>query len=118
MLVCTSAHQQDEKREEVRTWVLDISVDRKVEQELKKDERGSYVGSLLCSQTGKQFDACIVTGFPILQNPVKYGDRSANKEDWNKFLMTSKTANDPNLQDVMRFMAQWCNAPENASYSF
>ena len=108
---------QEEKREEVRTWVLDISVDRKVEQILTKDARGCYAGSLLDS-AGKQYEPCIVTGFPILANPVKYGNRTANKEDWNKFLMTSKTANDPNLQDVMSFMAKWCGAPENASYSF
>merc|ERR1712159_906085 len=78
---------QEDKREEIRTWVLDISVDRKVEQVLAKDARGCYSGSLLDPSTGKQYEPCIVTGFPILQNPHNYGSRTANKEDWNKFIM-------------------------------
>merc|ERR1712070_203131 len=80
----------DEKREEVRDYVLAISVDRQVEQSLEMDSRGTYVASLTCSNTQKTYSPCVVTGFPVLQNQVKFGGRMANKEDWNRFIMATK----------------------------
>lgn len=108
----------EEKREEVREYVLSISVDQKVEQVLQVDERGTYVGSLRDSKSGKMYEPCIVTGFPVLTNPVKFGGQTANKEDWNRFIMTTKTTHNADLQDVMRFLASWCGASESATYSF
>jgi intraflagellar transport protein 172 len=108
----------EEKREEVREYVLSISVDQKVDQTLALDERGTYVGSLRDAKSGKMYEPCIVTGFPVLQNPVKFGGQTANKEDWNRFIMTTKTTHNADLQDVMRFLASWCGASESATYSF
>lgn len=107
----------EEKCEEVRDYVLSISVDRKVEPSLQTDARGMYVGSLV-DKLGKEYAPCIVTGFPVLSNPVQFGGQTANKEDWNRFIMTTKTTHNADLQDVMKFLAGWCGASESASYSF
>ncbi len=88
-----------------------------IEQVLDKDERGIFVGSLLDKQSGRTYDACIVSGFPVL-TPVAYGAKKANKPDWNKFLMVSKTSHSDSLRDVLRFLRQWCGASEEPSYSF
>merc|ERR1712100_462230 len=48
----------DEKCEEVREYVLSISVDRQVEPELQTDSRGCYVGSLI-DKAGKSYTPCI-----------------------------------------------------------
>ena len=90
---------------------------------LLKDSRGAFIASLRDPKTSKTYDACVLTGqlphslhpqltalnltsphlilpsphtgFPILGSAVAFGQGySANKEDWNKFLMASKSAAD------------------------
>lgn len=53
---------QVEKREEIREWVLTVSMDQRVEQVLPKDERGTYEASLVASGTGIRSLACVITG--------------------------------------------------------
>lgn len=108
----------DEKREEVHEFVLSSSVDRNIDQELTKDARGTYVASLTCENTSKVYDACIVTGWPVLSNQYKFGGKTANKEDWNRLMMASKTTGDTELSDVMKFLAAWAGATEAPVYSF
>ena len=86
---------QDGKREEVKEWVLALSMDKRVEQALPTDQRGTFVASLHCPQTGVASLPCVVTGYPILQNKVdfKIKGKHANKEDWNKFVVAMKVSN-------------------------
>ena len=37
----------------------------------------------------------------------------ANKEDWNKFVMTAKMVSDPEIQDVAKFISNWCGLGGN-----
>jgi hypothetical protein len=60
-----------------------------------------------------------IARYPVLRNAVSFGGRSANKEDWNRFVMALKTSGSEDLQDVMKFLAAWCGATESSgSYSF
>ncbi len=83
---------QEDKREEVKEWVLAVSMDQRVEQVLPTDERGTYVGALHCSHTQVDSLPCVTTGYPVLRHKVEFkrGGRCANKEDWNKFIMATK----------------------------
>ncbi|XP_012943117.1 intraflagellar transport protein 172 homolog isoform X1 [Aplysia californica] len=109
-----------QQHEEVREWVLAVSMDRQIEQILPKDERGTYEASLLATDTGIRSMPCVVTGYPVLRNKVDFKDpnRAACKEDWNKLLMATKVSHSPELQDVLKFIGQWCGTTPNPSFSF
>ena len=53
---------QDAQREEIRDWVLTVSMDQRVEQVLPKDERDTYEASLLAANTGIRSLPCVITG--------------------------------------------------------
>ena len=53
---------QEDEREEVKEWVLAVSLDQRVEQSLPTDERGAYVASLSCHHTGVTSLPCVLTG--------------------------------------------------------
>ena len=53
---------QVEKREEIRDWVLTVSMDQRVEQVLPRDERDTYEASLLAANTGIRSLPCVITG--------------------------------------------------------
>ncbi|KAL2912183.1 hypothetical protein HK105_208316 [Polyrhizophydium stewartii] len=88
---------EEAKREEVRDWVLQVSLDQKVNQEIDTrecDQCGTliYDASLVCYNCKKASEPCIVTGYPVLRNSVKCTtcSRMANKDDWNKFVMIER----------------------------
>ena len=64
----------EEEREELKEWVLALSMDVDVQPELAKDERGVFVGSLLDSNTGQRARPCIVSGYPVLSQSVEMKD--------------------------------------------
>uniref|UniRef100_A0A8C2A3L6 Intraflagellar transport 172 n=1 Tax=Cyprinus carpio TaxID=7962 RepID=A0A8C2A3L6_CYPCA len=109
-----------EKREEIREWVLTVSMDQRVEQVLPKDERGTYEASLVALGTGIRSLPCVITGYPVLHNKIEFKrpGMAANKDDWNKFLMATKTTHSPECQDVLKFITQWCGGLPSAGYSF
>ncbi|KAK3767076.1 hypothetical protein RRG08_017951 [Elysia crispata] len=108
------------QHEEVKEWVLAVSMDRKVEQVLPKDERGTYEASLVAMDTGIRSLPCVVTGYPVLRNKVEFKNpnKVANKDDWNKMLMATKVSHSSELQDVLKFLGTWCGATPNPSFSF
>lgn len=64
-----------EQREEVREWVLAVSMDQKVEQILPTDHRGVYVGSLTAHSVDcGNLQACILTGYPIRGSIIKFAE--------------------------------------------
>ena len=53
---------QDGKHEELKEWVLAVSMDQKVTQELPMDERDTYEASLVAASTGIRSLPCVITG--------------------------------------------------------
>lgn len=113
-------HVTVEKREEIRDWVLTVSMDQRVEQVLPRDERDTYEASLVAASTGIRSHPCVITGYPVLRNKIEFKrpGMAANKDDWNKFLMATKTTHSPECQDVLKFIAKWCGSLPSAGYSF
>ncbi|XP_023121303.2 intraflagellar transport protein 172 homolog [Amphiprion ocellaris] len=110
----------DSQREQIRDWVLMVSMDHRLEQVLPRDERNSYEASLVAANTGLRSLACILTGYPVLRNKIEFSSagKAANKEDWNKFLMATKTTHSPECQDVLKFISQWCGGLPASGFSF
>ncbi|XP_077008571.1 intraflagellar transport protein 172 homolog isoform X7 [Tamandua tetradactyla] len=113
-------HIPEAQREEVRDWVLTVSVDQRLEQVLPRDERGAYEASLVAASTGVRALPCLITGYPILRNKIEFKrpGKAANKDNWNKFLMAIKTSHSPVCQDVLKFISQWCGGLPSTSFSF
>ncbi|KAL2082479.1 hypothetical protein ACEWY4_022297 [Coilia grayii] len=113
-------HVSVEKREEIRDWVLTVSMDQRVEQVLPHDERDTYEASLLAANTGIRSLPCVITGYPVLRNKIEFKrpGMAANKDDWNKFLMATKTTHSPECQDVLKFLNHWCGGLPTAGFSF
>ncbi|ESO08535.1 hypothetical protein HELRODRAFT_74793 [Helobdella robusta] len=63
------------EHEEVREWVLAISMDQKVNMDLPRDENGVYVGSLInhpdAQDTAGRLPACVLTGFSMNHHSIK-----------------------------------------------
>lgn len=53
---------QTSQHEEVKEWVLAVSMDQRLEQILPKDERGVYEASLSVPSTGVASQPCVITG--------------------------------------------------------
>ncbi|XP_019854623.1 PREDICTED: intraflagellar transport protein 172 homolog isoform X2 [Amphimedon queenslandica] len=111
----------EDKREEIKEWVLALSMDRQVEQTLPlDDERQTYVASLTSPHTGVTSLPCIVTGYPVLKQKVEFkrGGRCANKGDWTKFVMNTKASQNEECLDVVHFITKWCGQPLNPAHTF
>jgi len=103
--------QTDEEKshtEEVRNWVLQVSMDNNTDQSL--DTRncdscgaGTFSGSLKCHSCATTKRPCIITGFPVLRDSVKCPSCNmvANRSDWNNYVGKVKTC-------------PWCGAVANA----
>ncbi|KAG2468228.1 IF172 protein, partial [Polypterus senegalus] len=93
--VPSKQHISEEKREEIRDWVLTVCIDPKVEQVLPKDERDTYEASLVAVNTGIRSLPCVITGYPVLRNKIEFKrpGKAANKDEWNAFLMAVKWKN-------------------------
>ncbi|ESP05446.1 hypothetical protein LOTGIDRAFT_228027 [Lottia gigantea] len=109
-----------QQHEEIKEWVLAVSMDQRVAQILPKDERNTYEASLVASDTGIRSLPCIITGYPVLRNKVEFSkpDKVANKDDWNKFLMATKVSHSPELKDILKFIGAFGGAAPNPTYSF
>ncbi|XP_039981994.1 intraflagellar transport protein 172 homolog [Xiphias gladius] len=110
----------DAQREQIRDWVLMLSMDHRLEQVLPRDERNSYEASLVAANTGLRSLPCVLTGYPVLRNKIEFSSagKAANKEDWNRFLMATKTTHSPECQDVLKFISQWCGGLPASGFSF
>lgn len=109
-----------DEREEVREWVLTVSMDQKVEQGLPTDHRGTYIGSLTSSlDKSNPLQECALTGYPIRGSVVRFEgtSRVADREDWNKLVNSARQAPpDSHLNDILVFIQEWCGAIPNYSF--
>ncbi|KAK7792281.1 hypothetical protein R5R35_013312 [Gryllus longicercus] len=109
----TSLHLSPAQHEEVKEWVLAVSMDQKVDQVLPVDDRMLYPASL-SSGSGQSAPTCVISGYPIMsvrgRNPVEFKrvGMLANREDWNKVMMAVKMAPESHITDVINFISQWC----------
>nr|CAD7394029.1 unnamed protein product [Timema cristinae] len=98
------------EHEEVKEWILTVSMDQKISQTLPVDERGLFPATL-----GGALP-CVVSGYPVLpgrgRSPVELGrpGRLANRDDWNKLIMAAKMSPEANVTDVLGFLEEWCGA--------
>ncbi|KAH7979194.1 hypothetical protein HPB49_008618 [Dermacentor silvarum] len=99
------------QHEEVKEWVLAISMNQGVEQALPADEQGFYEASLEGPKGTLRALPCLITGYPVLQNKLQFQKPGivCNKDDWNKFLLATKPG-DPLLTTEDR-----CRARQEAS---
>ncbi|ORZ40210.1 intraflagellar transport protein [Catenaria anguillulae PL171] len=98
-------------REAARDWVLSVSLERRVQAQLDsrvcdKCNAKVYDASLRCGGCKCVWEACIVSGYPVLTNSVKCPgcNMAANKDDWNRFVMQEKKC-------------PWCLTTQGPSYS-
>ncbi|WAR22903.1 IF172-like protein [Mya arenaria] len=112
-------HLSSQQHEEIREWVLAVSMDQQIEQVLPQDARGCYEASLT-TPDGVRSQPCVITGYPVLADKMEFKSpgKVANKDDWNKYLMATKVSHATELQDVLKFIGSWCGATPNPSYSF
>ncbi|XP_046728666.1 intraflagellar transport protein 172 homolog isoform X1 [Silurus meridionalis] len=113
-------HVSVEKREEIRDWLLTVSMEQRLEPVLPRDKRGAYEASLLDARTGIRSLPCVITGYPVLHDKIEFKrpGMAANKDDWNRFLMATKTTHSPECQDVLNFISRWCGGLPSAGYTF
>ncbi|CAG9856074.1 unnamed protein product [Phyllotreta striolata] len=100
----------DDPREHdnIKEWVLAISMDQKIDQTLPVDDRQLYESSL---QSGDS--PCLVTGYPVRNQPVHFAKSNlqANKDAWNKLNMGAKMSPDSNVSSAISFIVKWCGPP-------
>lgn len=70
---------QEAQREEVRDWVLTVSMDQRLEQVLPRDERGVYEASLVAASTGVRALPCLITGMEPHVTPYPMASRKEGK---------------------------------------
>jgi len=86
------------KRDEIKDWVLQISVQQKVEQKLSLrgcDQCGDqiYEASLACPKCKKGWEACIASGYPLTKSGVVYCkscQKGALKEYWTEYVKATQ----------------------------
>ncbi|XP_017777562.1 PREDICTED: intraflagellar transport protein 172 homolog [Nicrophorus vespilloides] len=98
-------HDETDEHDRIREWVLAISMDQKVDQNLPMDERRLYESSLEAGQS-----PCIVSGYPVKNPAVSFmnSNYTANKDMWSKLTMAAKMYPETNISDAITFIQQWC----------
>lgn len=101
----------DAAREEIRDWVLALSMDQQIQESLPETEcskcDGSmYEASLLCTKCNFSYESCIVTGLPVNHSAIvncTECNASADRESWNTWVRQVSTC-------------PWCKAPQKMNY--
>lgn len=93
--------------EEVREWVLAISMDQKVDQTLPMDDRNLYESSL-----GISDQPCVITGYPVMgRQPISFqrSSRLCNRDAWSKIIVSAKISQQSGggVSDVIEFVEKW-----------
>ncbi|XP_044261133.1 intraflagellar transport protein 172 homolog [Tribolium madens] len=98
------------EHDNVREWVLTVSMDQRIEQTLPLDDRQLYES---CLQPGEQ--PCVVSGYPVRKQIVTFAKSNfqANKDVWSKLNMGAKMAPESNVSNVLAFINKWCGAPSS-----
>ncbi|KAJ4427860.1 hypothetical protein ANN_23861 [Periplaneta americana] len=118
-----SLHLSPQQHEEVKEWVLAVSMDQRVDQTLPLDERGLTPSALTSpGRSGPPATPCVVSGFPVLsqrgRNPIEFKrpGKQANRDDWNKLMMAAKMAPETHITDAISFIEEWCGGAPGFSF--
>lgn len=82
--------EEEEDREDIRTWVLSVVTDSKIEQKFpsRDQSRGTLYEGLYATDRA----TCIVTGYPIYPaDLLEINHSTANRKDWNTYVSKTKT---------------------------
>lgn len=101
----------EEQREKIKDWVLQVSMDQKVDQNLtfcacETCGNQMYEASLKCFNCNTTYECCLVTGYPVFRRTLVTCSncyRPANKEDWNQYLVANSTC-------------PWCSSVQSQEY--
>ncbi|KAE9551982.1 hypothetical protein FO519_004806 [Halicephalobus sp. NKZ332] len=105
----------EEIHEEIKEWVLSVSVDKKISKELPLDKRGVYEASTVDSE-GKEYPICVISGYPIIGQIKELGNgKAADPANWQTFVTVAKTNPSDYLFDVQQFLGRWTNSHINFS---
>ncbi|KAH7719862.1 hypothetical protein AAVH_12667 [Aphelenchoides avenae] len=106
-----SAYLSPEEHEEVKEWVLSVSVDQRVQPALSVDENGRYEASTV-DQDGNVFPVCVISGYPVLHSGHDFGNgKMADSDAWQAFVTLTKTNASDELFDVQQFLTRWSGTP-------
>ncbi|KAL0586022.1 hypothetical protein ABG067_004345 [Albugo candida] len=102
---------EESTREEIRDWVLAISMDQQVQEKLVERKctqcmTSIYEATLQCPECKMTSEACILTGYPVRAKMTVHCTickAIADKEMWNQWI--KQFGNCP-----------WCDAPQKQSY--
>lgn len=94
---------QEEQREEIRDWVLTMSMDQRLEQVLPRDERDSYEASLVAVSTGVHSLPCLITGEEMAE---RLGAEAALRVTEQKAVLERHLSALDSLADVSFLMFQ------------
>mgnify|MGYP000140699940 FL=1 len=102
---------REEERDKIRDWVLEVSMNQRIEQRVSMSNCENcgaevYCASLNCGSCGFRWEPCLVTGFPVYRHnfaSCTNCDRPGNKADWNAYL--SNNTNCP-----------WCGSIQSSIY--
>jgi hypothetical protein len=96
--------------EEVRDWILAISMDQKVDRTLPQDDRNLYESCLGMSDV-----ACLISGYPVIgRQPITF-QRSpllANRDSWSELTVVAKMSPHTDVPEVNEFLEKW-HGPAN-----
>ncbi|RVE46188.1 hypothetical protein evm_009146 [Chilo suppressalis] len=101
-LLFESACVRGAPMEDVREWVLAVSMDQAVEQTLPEDSRGMYASSV-----GAEEPCCVLTGYPLGSRLVTFTNgRCANREWWSR--MSSAARAGGAAAKLLQHIDRWC----------
>ncbi|CAI2357816.1 unnamed protein product [Caenorhabditis sp. 36 PRJEB53466] len=98
------------KHEDIKEWVLAASVDDSHTKDLIYDKRRVFEASLNDNRGGTA-EPCLVTGYPVIDQPIHIGTMVAEKDNLNKFLIVIKNNQTENLLNVQNFVVKWAGSP-------
>ncbi|VDM09167.1 unnamed protein product [Wuchereria bancrofti] len=112
----TDIPQEDDEHEEVKEWVLAISMEQSIERSLPYDTDGNFEVSLF-DANGTPHPACLISGYPTRGNVKEFGSsgRVADRDTWSRFIMAQKTKSTESIGDVLQFIAKWTQTTASLS---
>lgn len=101
----------EDQREKIKDWVLQVSMDQKVDQNLSLCSceicnAQMYEASLKCFNCNNTYEPCLITGYPVFKkSQVSCSNcyKPSNKNDWNQFLAVNSTC-------------PWCSSIQSQEY--
>ncbi|CAG9793801.1 unnamed protein product [Diatraea saccharalis] len=88
--------------EDIREWVLAVSMDQAVEQTLPEDSRSMYASSV-----GAGEPCCVLTGYPLGSRLVTFTNgRCANRESWSRVASAARAGG--NAAALLQHIDRWC----------